>query len=123
MIKLIHILITSIYAFSITGMHVDMHWCSGELASLAINSMHHSGCGCDENEISDSCCADADLYLKVADNHSSQASTFSLQLFCTLTQATEFNITEEIISPFEIIYHATDLPPPDILSWICTYII
>ncbi len=123
MLKLIHILITSIYAFSITGMHVDMHWCSGELASLTINSIHHSGCGCDDDELSESCCADADLYLKVADNHSSQASSFSFQLFYSLTQPTEFSIYEEIISLDEIVYHALDLPPPDILNLICSYII
>jgi hypothetical protein len=104
-------------------MHVDMHWCSGELASLTINSMHHSGCGCDDDELSDSCCADADLYLKVADNHSSQASSFSFQLFYSLTQPTEFSICEEIISPNEIVYHTLDLPPPDILNLICSYII
>ncbi len=123
MLKFFHILLAIVYAFSITGMHVDMHWCEGELASVSINSMHQPGCSCSGEELSDNCCADAGLYLKVADNHSSPFSSFIIQSLHVLTSTVDINIKIDTVSVSDFVFKALDLPPPDILQWICCYII
>ncbi|MEX1190230.1 MAG: hypothetical protein WED33_13305 [Bacteroidia bacterium] len=123
MIRLVHIVITVLYAFSIIGMHVDLHWCSGELASLEINSIHQPNCGCDDELESDSCCADAGIYLKVGDDHSFHAAKKEFQAQAVILKSYVAEFKKVVITKNFADTYTTDLPPPDILNRTCCFLI
>jgi hypothetical protein len=125
MIRFIYMLVAFVYSVGVTGLHVNLHWCSGQLASMNINTLEHAGCGCDDEEASD-CCADAGFYVKVDNSHSAASGLVIPTLSqVALISLTYLDLRTVSTSKFEFrnFFQSVDLPPPDLLVKHCCYLI
>jgi len=118
-------LVAFVYSVGVTGLHVNLHWCSGELASMNINAIEHDGCGCDEDGATD-CCADAGFYVKVDNNHSAASGIVVPMLSQVALIPLQYLVLKTVDqSKFEFrnLLQSADLPPPDLLIKHCCYLI
>lgn len=124
--QLIHITLILCYSISVTGMYVDLHYCSGDIAELSINYNGADSCCCDEDEESiGSCCFDKDYYFKVSDNQNYTPQSFQNFDSDELVQANPFFLSAIVQEPFKKSKYQErqNLPPPDIQIEYCTFLI
>jgi hypothetical protein len=124
--RLIYMFIALVYSVGVTGMHVNLHWCSGELASMNINTISDGACGCDDEDEADSCCADSELYFKVDNTHAG-SSGIALPAFASYSvPETPIHIRTNFFVDYKNAFQFLRqdfLPPPDILKINCCFLI
>lgn len=77
--KAVIILLTFIYSLSAVGASLTIHYCGGEVASVAFFSAEKNKCTCPGGEMKKGCCESQTLTFKMKDDQSkSKDFTFSL---------------------------------------------
>ena len=102
------------YLIIISGVNLNMHYCSGKLISISIaQTSSEIGC-CGVKKSSKGCCHDQSTFIKLKDKHIQSADLkMSVKLNSSILITSEFNVSiNELTSKSEIAtnYHA---PPPN----------
>lgn len=125
-VRILYMFIALAYSIGVTGMHVNLHWCSGELASMNINTLDHGSCGCDDEREADGCCADAGIYFKVDNSHSaSSGSVLPAFVASAACLAPKVNLNYSFVGYQKAYRNIRQdvLPPPDIVKKNCCFLI
>jgi hypothetical protein len=62
------ILFILLYLCATIGLHGSMHYCGGEISSIAVNGIEEGEkCGCDKETMSESCCSEKGFSYKIND--------------------------------------------------------
>jgi len=66
-------LLLAFYALATVGFSVNVHFCSDEVAEIAVNSdLSDASCGCGDEDESNSCCKEKSFEYKVDTKHIAQ---------------------------------------------------
>lgn len=123
--KILHIILVLCYTVSVTGMYVDLHFCSGDLAELTINYNYNDGCCCGDEEETTSCCSDENIYFKVSDNQksSSQKIPGCFPLKTINPQVLNVSLAAFKSVGFSKFLERINIPPPNFQVSFCTFLI
>jgi hypothetical protein len=102
------------YLTIISGVNLNMHYCSGKLISISIaQTSNEIGC-CGVKKSSKGCCHDQSTFIKLKEKHvQSSDLKMSVNIISSVLITSEFNVLiNEVTSKSEIAtnYHA---PPPN----------
>ena len=90
-----------LYAVSASGATFNLHFCGGELEEVSLAGLGHKGCCCAKLVMKESCCKDAQVIVKIDNEHK--------QLEESTLPVTFLNVV-----PFEVpsltVFHPVSLP-------------
>ncbi len=124
--KFVITILLFLYLIPTFGINVTVHYCGGNISSIAFGAVNKDKCACGSNKMKKNCCEDKTFSFEVDDDQTrTQESvltfTYSLVFDITLPQSFEFSYTSfPVLASSDYFHHPSNYvkPPLYILNQV-----